>query len=61
LTYNVAGTEGAVPGISLHFASLDGKVERQILTCEHAAIYAGPGYLLYLRGNTLTAQAIDLK
>ena len=59
LMYNAAETEDAATGISLHFASLDGKVDRQILTGEHAAIYAGPGYLLYRYGDTLTAQGID--
>ena len=59
LMYNTAETEDAAAGISLHFASLDGKVDRQILTGEHAAIYAGPGYLLYRHGDTLTAQGID--
>jgi hypothetical protein len=60
LLYNVAQTDGAAAtGFSLHLASLDGKVDRQILTGERAAIYAGPGYLLFLRGDTLTAQAID--
>ena len=60
LIYNAAKTDGgATVSFSLHFASLDGKVDRQILTGEHAAVYAEPGYLLYLRGDALTAQAID--
>ena len=62
LTYNAAEGEGvAATGFSLHLASLDGKVDRQLLTAEHAAVYAGPGYLLYRRGDTLMAQAIDPK
>jgi hypothetical protein len=59
LLYNTSGPGGASTGMSLHLASLDGKVDRPILSGDHAAIYAGPGYLLYLRGDTLTAQAID--
>ena len=58
LMYNTSGPEGAGAGMSLHLASLDGKVDRAILTSEHAAIYAG-GYLLSVRGDMLTAQAID--
>jgi hypothetical protein len=60
LLYNQSHGEGeGDTRFSLHLASLDGKVDQQILAGEHAAIYAGPGYLLSLRGNTLTAQAID--
>jgi hypothetical protein len=44
---------------SVHLISMDGKVDRQLLTTERAALYAEPGYLLYLRGDTLTAQAVD--
>ncbi len=44
---------------SVHLISIDGKVDRQLLTTERAALYAEPGYLLYLRGDTLTAQAVD--
>jgi hypothetical protein len=60
LLYNASRSDGAgATAVSLHLASLDGKIDQQILTGEHPAIYAGPGYLLFLRGNTLTAQAID--
>jgi len=51
--------DGPSAGESIHLASLDGKVVRQIFTTERAAVYAGPGYLLYLRSDTLMAQAID--
>jgi Tol biopolymer transport system component len=57
LLYNT--TRQGAPA-SVHLASPDGKADREILTAEHAAIYAAPGYLLYLRGSTLTAQAVDV-
>jgi hypothetical protein len=53
--YNLAESDG----FSLHFASLDGKVDRKIFKTEHPAIYAAPGYLLFRRGHTLTAQRFD--
>jgi len=60
LIYNAVRVgEGSTSGESIHLASLDGKVDQQLFTAERAALYAGPGYLLYLRGDTLTAQAID--
>ena len=55
LMYNATASDG----FSVHFASLDGKVDREITKTEHPAIYTGPGYLLSRRGDTLTAQAID--
>ena len=58
LIYN-ASRQGRTAGVSVRLASLDGKVDRQLFTAERAALYAGPGYLLFLRGDTLTAQAID--
>lgn len=44
---------------SVHFAFLDGNVDREILQSEHPAIYARPGYPLFRRDDTLTAQAVD--
>ena len=58
LIYNKVEHPGT-GGVSVRLASLDGKVDRQLLTTGRAAIYAGPGYLLFLRGDTLMAQAID--
>jgi hypothetical protein len=55
LVYNAAVSDG----FSAHFASLDGKVDREITRTEHPTIYTGPGYLLSRRGDTLTAQTID--
>jgi hypothetical protein len=55
LIYNEAVSDG----FSVHFCSLDGKPDREILRTEHPAIYSGPGYLLSRRGDTLTAQVID--
>jgi hypothetical protein len=55
LIYNVAVSDG----FSVHFSSVDGKVDREIIKTEHPTIYTGPGYLLTRRGDTLTAQAID--
>jgi hypothetical protein len=55
LMYNAAVSDG----FSVHFASLDGKVDREIIKNEHPAIYTGPGYLLSRRGEMLTAQAVD--
>jgi hypothetical protein len=46
-------------GVTIHLSSLDGKSERQLFTNETAAMFGGPGYLLYLRGDTLIAQPID--
>jgi hypothetical protein len=60
LIYNAAKTDGeGATSFSLHLATLDGKVDRQILTAAHPAIYTSPGYLLYLRGDTLMEQVID--
>jgi hypothetical protein len=58
LIYNMIEHPGT-GGVSVRLASLDGKADRQLLTTERAALYAGPGYLLFLRGDTLMAQAID--
>jgi hypothetical protein len=42
----------------LYFASLDGKERHRLLSTESGAAYAS-GFLLYLRDNTLMAQAFD--
>jgi hypothetical protein len=57
LVYNIAESDS----FSVRFASLDGKVDRELLKTEHPAIYTGPGYLLSRRGDMLTAQPVDPK
>ena len=59
LLYNAETDAQPQPGTSLHLASLDGKIDREILSAEHPSIYAGPGYLLSLRGDVLVAQGLD--
>ena len=46
-------------GVSVMVASLDGREQRILFNAERAAVYAGPGYVLYLRGTTLMARALD--
>ena len=46
-------------GVSVKIVSLDGKEQRELFRAERAAVYAGPGYALYLRGATLMARALD--
>jgi hypothetical protein len=57
LVYNIAESDS----FSVRFASLDGKVDRELLKTEHPAIYTGPGYLLSRRGDALIAQPVDPK
>jgi len=54
--YLALGSGPATPGT--YFASLDGKERRLVLRERNSALYAS-GYLLYLRGDTLMAQAFD--
>ena len=44
---------------TVHLVTLDGKAERTLFKADSAAIYATPGYALYLRGSTLMARPID--
>ena len=46
-------------GVSVRLASLDGAWQHELFHAERSAIYAAPGYILYLRGATLMARAID--
>ncbi len=46
-------------GVSVQIASVNGREQRALFTAERTALYAGPGYMLYLRGATLTARGID--
>jgi hypothetical protein len=59
LIYNAESSRDDSKPVSVRIASLDGKVDREIRLAEHPTVYAQPGYLLSLRGDTLTAQAID--
>ncbi|MGO9258138.1 MAG: protein kinase domain-containing protein [Bryobacteraceae bacterium] len=63
LIYNqrAAGTIGSGTSYSVHALSLDGKVDRPLATTAGPAIYAAPGYLLFVRSSVLMAQAIDPK
>ncbi|HTS26939.1 MAG TPA: protein kinase [Bryobacteraceae bacterium] len=56
-----AGNSTSQPNsTSVHVSSLDGKSDRELLSGQTAAMYGGPGYLLYLRGDTLMAQTMDV-
>ena len=46
---------------TVHALSVDGKVDRLLTTTPAPAIYAEPGYLLFVRGNLLLAQRFDPK
>jgi hypothetical protein len=59
LLYNAETEQETTSAVSLHLATLDTKVDREILKTERPTVYAGPGYLLSLRGDVLTAQQID--
>jgi eukaryotic-like serine/threonine-protein kinase len=43
----------------IYVGSLDGKVHQFLFPTESDALYASPGYLLFLRGATLMAQSFD--
>ena len=56
--YHVRGSKSGARG--LYAGSLeDLKFKRRLLDTSHAAIYAPPGYLLYLEGNVLMARSFD--
>lgn len=59
LIYNAESSRDDSKPVSVRIASLDGKIDREIRIAERPTIYAEPGYLLSLRGDTLTAQAVD--
>ena len=51
---------GAQPATNAVFvASLDGSGVQQLLSADSPAVYAPPGYLLYVREGTLMAQPFD--
>ncbi|MFN0107121.1 MAG: protein kinase domain-containing protein [Bryobacteraceae bacterium] len=43
----------------IYAAALDGKARNRLLGVESSAIYAAPGYLLWVDGDTLRGQAFD--
>jgi Tol biopolymer transport system component len=45
----------------IYAGSLDGRTKKLLLHADSNAIYAPPGYLLYLDGDLLLAQALDVK
>ena len=48
---------------AIYVASLDSKVKKRLLTVEGGvpAIYAAPGFILFLRGSTLMARPFDVE
>jgi hypothetical protein len=59
LIYNAESSRDDTKLVSVRISSLDGTVDREIRLAERPSVYAAPGYLLSIRGDTLTAQAID--
>jgi Tol biopolymer transport system component len=57
--YLARSTQGVIPGI--YVGSLDSKEKKMLLHNRSNVIYAPPGYLLFVRENTLMAQAFDTK
>jgi hypothetical protein len=57
--YFAHGSTSADSGIYL--AALDSKERKLLLHNDSNAIYAAPGYLLFVRDNTLMAQSINLR
>ena len=43
----------------IYAGSIDGKIKKRLLPLDSAAVYAEPGYLLYLDGDTALAQPFD--
>jgi len=43
----------------IYAGSIDGKIRKRLLPADSAAVYAAPGYLLYLDGDTVLAQPFD--
>lgn len=49
----------AIPSNTIYLGSLDSKATTRLLSADSRATYAPPGYLLFVRGGTLMAQAFD--
>jgi len=43
----------------IYLGSIDGKIKKRLLPHDSAVVYAAPGYLLYLDGDTILAQPFD--
>jgi Tol biopolymer transport system component len=58
--YNISNVASAVAAPnSVRLVSVDGAIERTLFTADSSAVYADPGYVLYLRGSTLMARPLD--
>jgi len=55
--FHVQGGEPEHRGI--YVGSVDGEIQKFLLRAESSSLYAWPGYLLYLDGDTLLGQAFD--
>ena len=58
---NAAGRKEDTSGSTISVASLDSPTPKQITRAEQRGRYAGPGWLLFLRGANLMAQRFDAK
>jgi len=61
LIYNQAANLGPNAASVVHALSLDGKTDRTLGRMGGPAIYTAPGYLVFMRGGVLMAQAFDAK
>jgi serine/threonine protein kinase/Tol biopolymer transport system component len=59
--YLAANFTGHVESNAVFLGSLDSQEKRQIVTTSSNVAYAEPGYLLYMRDQTLVAQPFDLQ
>jgi serine/threonine protein kinase len=59
--YLTANFSGHTETNAIFMASLDSQEKRQIVSARANAVYTEPGYLFYLRENTLVAQPFDRK
>jgi serine/threonine protein kinase len=55
--FNVQG--GDLERRGIYVGSLDGGIQKFLLRTESSALYASPGYLLYVDGDTLLGQTFD--
>jgi len=59
--YNARATVGSIGSpAAVHLLTTDGKTDKTLFT-ESPALYAAPGYALYLRGSVLMARPLDPK
>jgi Tol biopolymer transport system component/tRNA A-37 threonylcarbamoyl transferase component Bud32 len=61
LMYNARASTSTGAFSAVHLLSTDGKTDRTLFTAESPAVYAAPGYILYLRGRALMARPCDPK